>query len=187
MRRAAEIFPLVLALLLAALSYWLDWYVRTPNRNFQAAPDRPDYIVDNFRMRRLDKSGQPAYELVANRMTHYPNDDSTVLDQPRVYDFPRDRAQLSISAAFGRTHADGETVHLHGDVLVHRPARGDDPGMEVRTQYMRLLPRAGIASTNVPVLVTQGRSQLSGDTFYLDSRANTLQVSGRVRAWYAGK
>ena len=70
--------------MLAALTFWLDRIVQPPAgpRAVPANHD-PDYIVDGLSAVRMDQQGRVKHTLRAQKMTHYPDDDMTVLVEPK--------------------------------------------------------------------------------------------------------
>ena len=80
--RLGLLFPAVLLVMLAMLSFWLDRTVQPPPpKNDGSSRHDPDYTVENFTATRMGKDGLPRHTLTATRMVHYPDDDSTHLDR----------------------------------------------------------------------------------------------------------
>src|SRR5208337_1707238 len=60
--RVSSWFPIVLLLLLAALTYWLDLTVNEfGGAHERASGSDPDFIVDNFRITKTNASGLTDY------------------------------------------------------------------------------------------------------------------------------
>lgn len=75
--------PLALAALLALLGFWLNLVGVRPNIVDNAGFGHdPDYVVERFDALAFDVRGEPRHRLAAERMTHYMDDDTTVLDNP---------------------------------------------------------------------------------------------------------
>lgn len=75
----------VILVLLLALPFWLNQPRRavSPSTNSQLSRT-PDYVVENFSAIRMDEGGVGRHILLAQKMVHYPDDDSTDLEQPRL-------------------------------------------------------------------------------------------------------
>ena len=88
MDRLTAAFPLLLVAALAALTFWLERLVQptTAPRDGTTRHD-PDYIVENFVAVRMGPDGLRMHQLEASRMVHYPDDDSTHLEAPRLFKF----------------------------------------------------------------------------------------------------
>jgi lipopolysaccharide export system protein LptC len=77
--RSSLFFPLVLALLLAIITFWINLTVEQQGPKIDGS-DRhdPDYTMNNFVNTQTDTAGKLRYVLAAAEMVHYPDDDSTV-------------------------------------------------------------------------------------------------------------
>ena len=73
---ATRLFPLLLMLALAGLTFWLELMVRD-EEGMHRSPRRhdPDYIVDRLMHTRFNAQGVPESMLAAEKMLHYPDDD----------------------------------------------------------------------------------------------------------------
>lgn len=128
--------------LLGVLSLWLPTALIVPVVKFDgAARHDPDYYVRNFTLRAMDARGQPRYLLSGASLNHYPDDDSTHLEQPRLTQYQPDQVVLYTTADRGRLSADGKELLMRGNVKVIRSgaAESGDGGGEVRTQEMSVL------------------------------------------------
>ena len=94
--------PLLLAGMLAALTFWLDRFAQGPARDL-LGPSRhdPDYIVEKLSGVRMGDSGAASYSLAATKMVHYPDDDTTLLTSPRFVSYVSSKATVTITASEG--------------------------------------------------------------------------------------
>ena len=108
-------FPLLLLAILAALTFWLDRAVQLPagNRNELARHD-PDYIVDNLSASSMAADGGIKNTLFATKMMHYPDDDSTYLQAPRLVSYSSGKAPITITSREALLSKDGEYRRLPG-------------------------------------------------------------------------
>src|SRR3954463_2274993 len=88
MQRLTAWFPVLLLAAVAAVTVWLDRNVQPP----ESAPSGkgrhdPDYIAENFTVTRIGIDGAVHYRLTARRMQHYPDDDTTDLESPKILNF----------------------------------------------------------------------------------------------------
>ena len=89
--------PLVLLALLAALIFWLNQSVRAPSLGQEGDLRRaPDYMIENFSAVRMDHDGVTRHVLFAKRMLHYPDEDTTDLEQPHFQMLSNDSASFSL-------------------------------------------------------------------------------------------
>jgi len=173
---------------LAAVSYYLAEVSSRLNRSEQAgAPSsEPDYYVEQVALTRLNRDGQPAFRLSADRLLHYPHDQSSVFDRPVLASLEPDRPLVTLRAARGRSTNEGERTELFDDVVLTRAAAGDKPALQVETDYVLMLGNEDIARTDRPVRVTSGDSSLTGVGMEFNNSTRVLNVLSNVRGiWTA--
>ena len=99
-------FPLLLMLALAALSLWLERTVRDEEALHPSLRRHdPDYVVDGLVHTRYNASGQVESTLVAAKMVHYPDDDTTELVAPRMVQTKPNEPRVTVTAERGTGNA----------------------------------------------------------------------------------
>lgn len=176
----ATLFPLLLAGLLAGMSYWLELATR-PQATGNDGKSRhdPDYIVEKFEVRRFDPEGALQNTLVADLMRHYPDDDSTVVVAPRLT-YHRTPPTF-ISAREARLDSKGKHVELIDDVRVARAGVAGKPDTVLTTTRLDAYPDDEIAKTSVPVTITQGQTNIEGSGLSIDNKSSIYVLEGPVR------
>src|SRR6187431_1505117 len=134
--RFSHMFPLALMALLAALTYWLDQVVQNPG----TAPNAllrhdPDYIVDKLLATRMAFDGRIKNTLHTAKLTHYPDDDTTVLESPRFISYAKS-APVTITSKSGLVSSNGENVYFQDSVRVVRAPYGEKSELVVNTDYL---------------------------------------------------
>lgn len=177
---AATLFPLLLAGMLAGMTYWLDLASRPPagTTNGKSRHD-PDYTVENFEVRRFGPEGHLQHTLRATAMRHYPDDDSTTVIAPDLT-YHRTPPTL-IRAREARLDSQGKHVQLIDDVRVTRGGAHDKPETILTTARLDAYPDDEIATSNVPVVITQGQSNVSGSGLQANNKTATYVLEGPVR------
>ena len=116
-RSIGAVLPLAILLLLALLTVWLDRTVELGSARTPAPVlHEPDYVVDKFVLKRLSDTGETRYVLSSARMTHYPDDDTSHLEQPRLVQGQSGASETHVSAVRGVVSANGSEVKLYGNV-----------------------------------------------------------------------
>lgn len=161
-RPATNLFPLLVAGILAALSYWLEVASRAPETR-QAGQLRhdPDTIVENFEVRRFDALGALRHTLTAERMVHYPDDDTADIVSPRL--ILHRPPPTTVEAGTAKVFGDGEQIELLDGVRVSRSGLPGKPDTLLNTTRMDVWLEAEIAKTSEPVTITQGTSHVRGE------------------------
>lgn len=141
MRILEKILYLTLFCGLGLLSVWLqiDIIEQKPKTDDKQLRHDPDYYVENFTAVGMDKEGKRRYVLEAERMVHYPDDDTALLDNPHIVQYMPGRAPRHTYAESGWMSSDGNEVLLTGNVRVIQGRGSDDAGGILTTEKMRVL------------------------------------------------
>lgn len=106
---------------LGLLSVWLQFGIieqqSTPKFNGDQRHD-PDYYMENFTAIGMDKEGRRKYIIEAERMVHYPDDDTALLDNPHIIQYKPGTAPRHTYSESGWMSSDGNEVLLTGNVKV---------------------------------------------------------------------
>jgi lipopolysaccharide export system protein LptC len=175
---------LIAALLLAAVtasSYWYSREMRRPTVRTPPTPGAPDFIVERVALTQFDERGRANYKLLADKLSYFTENDDIELTRPHLVSLQPGQAQVQATSDRARvTHA-GEKVLMQGDVLLRRDGHGGQPPLTVRTERMTVVPDTEHFSTDVPVLIEQGESKLSGAAMDYDNLKRVLTISGELR------
>ena len=184
--RSALFFPLMLALLLAVITFWINLTVEQQGPKIDGS-DRhdPDYIMNNFVNSQTDISGKLRYVLAAAEMVHYPDDDSTVLQRPRFTQYTVDKPYTRIEGLRGYVSSNGKQVDLIDNVKVTRQAFDGKGEMQIATEKLMILPDQDIAKTDAPVVITQApKTVIHATGMIFDKKHQTMQLLKRVKVHY---
>lgn len=179
---AARLFPLLLMLALALLTFWLDRTVREEEAHPSLRRHDPDYIVENFRVLNYNQSGTVESSLTARKMLYYPDDDSTELAQPHLVETKTGRPRTDVSAMRGVLSQDGEEVFLYDNVVLEREATDARSAMRVETSELQYARSRSIARSDRDVRIIEDRQVISGRGMEYDLDAERIALRERVRA-----
>lgn len=179
--RVDHLLPVILMLLLGGLTLWLRQLIESPQavdsarRSHDAAA-----VVDRFTVTQLDAHGAPEYRLSARRMNHFSDNRITELVEPR-FERKQDDSTLTVVADRGRVVHDYKEAHFYDNVeLVRSPAKQAE-NLRVRTEYLHVLLDRDLARTDRRVLITQGRSALSGVGMEYNRQTGQLRLLSAVK------
>ncbi|OGA49398.1 MAG: LPS export ABC transporter periplasmic protein LptC [Betaproteobacteria bacterium RIFCSPLOWO2_12_FULL_62_13] len=178
-------FPLLLLSALAALTFWLDRFVQPPasTRGGVARHD-PDYIVDGLSAVRMAADGAIKHTLFAEKMVHYPDDDSTRLDSPRYVSYAAAQAPVTITAREALVSSEGENIYFRDDVLVKRAPYANKSELTMRTSYLHVIPDDNIARTDRAVTITDANTVVTAVGLELNNETRVLKLLSRVKGTY---
>lgn len=177
--------PLLPLLVLLAGSYWLNQQVLPlpPVPDYKGRHD-PDYVVEKFSAVTLGVNGSPRYMVSAQKMEHFPDDDTTHLVEPRVTAPYRDKPPVHIRAARGKVSRNGDEIIMQDEVQLLREASALSGEMKINTSYLRVLPDEETADTDKLVTITGDGGVTSAVGMKLDAAARTIKLLSRVRSQY---
>ena len=183
--RLGGLFPLVLLAFLAGITFWLDRLVQPPaDPRSRAARHDPDYIVDGLSAVRMDGEGRVKHTLRAQKMTHFADDDVTVLVQPRFVTYSEGRAPVTVTSRDAHMSGNGENVYFENDVRVVRAAVGNQSELTLETEYLHVIPDANLAKTDRPVTIRNAAAVVKASGLELNSETRVLKLQGRVKGTY---
>ncbi|MCB5188338.1 LPS export ABC transporter periplasmic protein LptC [Methylobacillus caricis] len=180
------LFPLAVLGLLALLTLWIDRTVQPPEPRVDGSTRHdPDYVLNNFVTTKTDASGNISHILRASEMRHYPDDDTTELENPHFTQYGVGKPTTMIEGKRGQVSSNGEIVQFRDNVRVVREAFGDKAEMTLTTDYLQVEPKREIATTDRPVVITQGpKSVVHAVGMIYDKKQQTIQLNKRVRTHY---
>jgi len=183
--RASNLFPLLLILALAAASLWLERAVQAPehDRSGKSRHD-PDFIAEDFGIVKMNAAGKPEYTLSAARMLHYPDDETTSIVAPRLVQRHDNAAPIVISAERGLVSKNGEEASFSGGVVAVREAGQGRDELRMQTEYLQVIPDRDLARTDKPVVITEGRSRLTGTGMELNNKTREFTLRSQVRGTF---
>lgn len=173
--RPAILFPLILLVMLALLTFWINTVVQpvAPKLDGSGRHD-PDYIMSNFVTTQTDINGALRYKLAATEMKHFPDDDSTDLLRPRYTQFTADKPYTQVEGLHGHMSSNGKKIELTDQVKITRQAFADKGEMTVETDFLTILPDDEIVSTDRPVLIRQAPNTVIHATGMLYEKKNNM-------------
>lgn len=181
-------FPIALLTILAILTTWLQWKVQwTDLRRDGDQRHDPDYIIENFTATRLNAAGKPRSIMRAKKMTHYPDDDSTILEDITLTQYHDDGAPVTIRALHGNLSANGAEAHFIGKVTMDRDAYRDNAALHLETTELFLLADLDYGKTDQPVRLRRGSTTMEAVGLEFDNANRTFNLKAKVKARYERK
>jgi lipopolysaccharide export system protein LptC len=178
--------PLILVALLATMSFWLDRKVQPPaHRPDGTTRHDPDFIVEGFSAVKMNPDGTRRYALAAKRMVHFPDDNSTQLELPRLVYFDYQRAPVTIRSETAEAVQGGDDVFFRGDVQIIRAAYASNAELGVFTSFLHVIPDKDLAKTDKPVRMVEGNSTASSVGLEFNNATGEIKLLSEVKASYA--
>jgi len=147
-------------LLLVAGTLWLARQSTPEAPAYTAQEHRVDYYLEGVDSTLMDLSGRPGKRLVAERMTHFMDDDSTELQLPRLTLYDLDRPPWRVNSETGWLSGDGEVLLLQGAVKIDRSAAPGVRPMHITTHDLRVQPRDNYVETDADVIARSNEDRI---------------------------
>jgi lipopolysaccharide export system protein LptC len=129
----------LLLLTLAGASWWWTRHVAEPALKPEAAATRePDYVIEKFTADAMNEQGVRKYVLTAQRLTHYPHNETAHLVAPVLVQYLPDGVNVTTRADTGVMPDAGNEILMHGNVHVTRTADPRSPGGEMTANELRV-------------------------------------------------
>jgi lipopolysaccharide export system protein LptC len=171
-------------------SFWVLEVMRRSSGDFVPKEVRtePDFYVENFSYIKLSKTSNARYHISGTKLTHNPVDDSYDIQMPVINnDGDGVEAPVTVRAQRARIDNDNTRVHLYENVQMDRPASRRSEPLQVRSEYMLVLPEDDVVQTDKPVEITMGQSILNGIGMFANNATRELRLSSNVHGTYQAR
>ena len=184
--RSAIVYPIALLSILVIMTAWINHVVQPTKPKLDGSSRHdPDYIMSNFVTTQTDINGDLRYKLASVEMKHFPDDDTTNLQQPRYIQFSANKPYTQVQALRGHVSSNGDQVQLIDNVKITRQAFAEKGEMTIETNYLNVLPNEDLARTDSPVIIRQAPKTIiyaTGMTY--EKKNHTVTLLNKVRAHY---
>ncbi|WP_158675280.1 LPS export ABC transporter periplasmic protein LptC [Thiohalobacter thiocyanaticus] len=173
---------LLLLALFAGLSGWIyQQATRGDAPETASAARHPDAFATGAVLSQFNAEGVLEYRLWADRMEHFPHDDSTELSRPYGELYRIDAPPWRIRARHGWVASEGEEIRLRGEVEIQRDGSPANRPVEAWSDSLDLWPERDYAATDdkITYITTDLRVEAVGMRARLDT--GELELLSRVR------
>lgn len=184
---ASSYLPLLLMGLLALGTWWLvrNTPVIEPAPAAAAVRHVPDYTMTGFLVQRFADDGAMRAQLQGDALRHFPDTDTFEVDNARLRAIAPDGGVTLASARLALSNGDGSEVQLRGGANVVREAAGDEPPITFDGEFLHFFVATERVRSHLPVLMTQGGTEIRANAFEYDHLDRVVQLHGDVRAVFA--
>ncbi len=176
--------PLLPLLALLAATYWLNQQVLPGSVQPESKRHDPDAIMENFSATNLNVQGKPNFILAAKKLQHYPDDDSTTVDEPHITMLSPGQPVIHATAEHGTVSSNGDEVFLRDNVKVLRAASAQQGQMTLQTQYLHIIPDQDLANTDRAVTIVDTHSIVHATGMEMNNKTRTLKLLSQVNSEY---
>jgi lipopolysaccharide export system protein LptC len=179
--------PVLLMAVLALGTWWLVKNTPVLDNERQVAPPRheADYTMRQFTVQRFAAAGALRVQIEGDELRHYPDTDTLEIDNPRIRATGPDGRITVATAKRALSNGDGSEVQLSGGAHVvreAREARDEDDALDFRGEFLHAFLATEQVRSHLPVIVTQGATEIRADGMNYDNLSRVVEFKGRVRA-----
>jgi lipopolysaccharide export system protein LptC len=170
---------LLLGLLLA-----IGWWYRPVPQQAGAdldEPERREAYAETVSLQVMDASGRPVYQLHADSMDYFEEEDSMVLQRPFLSMTHSDGSRWEMHAEQGLTGTDSDTVRLLGDVAIHRLASRQHKPLKVNTRDVLVETASELATTSAAATISGNGYRIEAVGLKADLKQHRLELGAQVR------
>jgi lipopolysaccharide export system protein LptC len=168
-----SLMPLMVVLLLALVSGWLWKVVERNSPNDEGLPNHePDLVLTQFSARQFSPEGVLRYTITAQKMVHYPDDDTSHFEGVVLSSVQPNAPLSTIKSREAVRMAREDSVLFSGAVVATQAASHDHPATILKTESMTVHPDRGEGETDQPVEILSGKNVLlsNGMTYNNNTR-----------------
>lgn len=185
--RSAMRFRLTVVLALASFmalgSFWLIMVIKKSASDSQSAVQRtePDYFVYNFDYVKMQLNGQPQYHLSGKKLTHYPADDSFLIDLPVYKSLDASRPPQTMRSERAIAKDENTKIHMYENVKADRLATATTDSFHLVTEYLLVFPDEDTMQTDKPVAIQRGSSTMHGVGMFANNATGEMRLLHQSR------
>lgn len=136
------------AAIIAVMSWWLVKLTGLDELRAPVPPHSPDYFSTGYIKWEMDEAGKLKNRLLADKMTHYNDDNRTHLEKPVMFFYNQKTPPWVVKSEIGVLSPNGTDLLLMGKVNVER-AKGEGVNqLIINTSNVRVKPKTSYAETD---------------------------------------
>ncbi|MCX4025726.1 LPS export ABC transporter periplasmic protein LptC [Endozoicomonas sp. SM1973] len=146
----------------------------------------PDYYLINPRVTQFTLEGNKDYLLIADKISHYPHNDVSLLAQPNIDLYKANSSdQWKTTARHGRLLPGGDILELSDQVRVKELKSNGELGTLLKTDFLTLYAEEEVADTQHPVVITSPNGSITqGVGMRAFLAKDRIQLFSNVRGHY---
>lgn len=154
------IFVVIFGFGALAVGWVYERSLRPPQQRAELAiPQDIDYFMTNMNYRALDSNGKLDYEFYTPRLEHYPHNDVSNLETPKIR-IETETVPWLVDSRVGEYQHANNLLHLTREVVMQR--HGADP-MQVYSESMRFEPDRELVVSDSEITIINPQARLVAD------------------------
>jgi lipopolysaccharide export system protein LptC len=182
--RANRLFPVVLVIIMALMTLWLDQISRLGSFGRDLDPAKPEYVSEQVTATRFDSQGHIQQRLIADRLWQFPHQHDLFFNNGFLQAFQQQTLDYTVNAQTGHFNTQSKQAFFDQRVHLRKPAGAQQPETTLDTSAMSLDTVKRYASSQMPVAVHYGNSTVNSTGFNYDYNTGVVNLLSFARATY---
>lgn len=171
--------------LAAATTSWLAYYAYwSPVLTISPTTNHPDAYMENVVALILDKQGKPSMKIVAPKMTHYTEQDTTQLVSPIFTIYRKSPNPWYIESRYAKAINGMERLHFREQVIIHHAADLANPATLIKTNTLLVKPNAQTAETSDKITMEQPSLTVNAIGLIADLNTGNIKLLSNAQGIY---
>lgn len=176
-------FPLLVLVILALLTMWLDRITRPPEHTRDGDLYRnPDYIVEDISGIRMEYDQEIHRKFTARKLFHYLNENVTQMEQVSFVSTQPEKPPIHLQADRAEVRNKGENIFLKDNVTAIRGTDEEKGKITLVTDFLHLIPHQSLVTTDRPVTISRMNTTIHGIGLELNNETGIIKLLQRVKA-----
>ena len=176
--RSLPLLPVAVLIALVILTFWLSRFVQPINANADGKLRHdPESIIEKFVAKKMSPTGDIQYVLKADRMMHYPDDDSSKMENVLFTATEPGKPELTVRAPNGHLLEGSNEIRMEGGVVMQTQAAPHYPPMQMMTPTLHIYPKQNLARSTTGVVFTTPTLKVNAATFEFNSQSRTANLT----------
>ena len=177
-------FLLIILIILAAISVWMQWYNKTAVTPIAKTTPGPDYYLKNFTITATGADGAPRYLIEASYMEYMSGQETVTFLQPQLLFHNQNRSSWTVTGERASVTEQGKQVMMEGKVVLEQRSESSDEALRIETADLLVLPGLKRAETAADVVMKTDYSTISAIGFRVDLAQDKLNFLHQTRGRY---
>ena len=143
-------------------------------------PEKLENVPKNVTTIKMNDDGTPKNQLSASYMAHFPDDNTTELDYPKLRIFRADKLPINVSADKGWVTSSNEVILLKGNVHLYQIEETGEMSLELITDDARVLIDKKYAETDKPATVISKKSTTNSTGIRINMQEHKMEFLNKV-------
>jgi lipopolysaccharide export system protein LptC len=182
--RSNRLFPIILVLLMALMTLWLDQISRLGSFGRDLNPSKPEYVSETVTATRFDQQGRILQRLTADKLWQFPNKNDLYFENGDVHVYQQGALDYSIQGRSGYYNTRSRQAYFDSVAHLFKPATGTQPEIDILTSKLSVDTVKRYASAPSPTTMRYGKSVANSVGFNYDYNSGVVNLLSSARVTY---